>query len=432
VQSTLNDADVAASKNRDRSRIYQFAHAGRRTRVHAPAPRRSDAGARRTRSADGGACGGLSARHQGRAARARVMLMVLYVALALYMLVDPATANLPALHAAGEWRLPPIDWSAGGVVGPTDQYAVRAFDAVYWQPEKKWYLYCDLVLYSNPECPSSFGSEIGVFSADTLDTTWTYHGIAVPKNHSQADAGGLATPTAIVHDGKVFIYFAYEGLPVGAGLRGIGGATATHPLGPFSRTPPAAVAPAGWHRPAGPGGILDDPEVIFWGGRFHLFHSRKHLQAGDFNCSRTPATPAMSPFWSKCVEWRTSTDGITWVRRGVLNAEEMSETMSARVYPNDELVLMTDGKGMVAFTTNASGLMAADASGLGPWTPGVAVNSYAGLNGSFVNVALRVLPVNAEKPTHVALGWRDQQSPDSSKAGTCRGGMTFAVFPLEE
>ena len=29
--------------------------------------------------------------------------------------------------------------------------------------------------------------------------------------------------SAIVHDGKDFIYFAYEGLPVGAGLRGIGG-----------------------------------------------------------------------------------------------------------------------------------------------------------------------------------------------------------------
>ena len=39
--------------------------------------------------------------------------------------------------------------------------------------------------------------------------------------------------------------------------------------------------------------------------------------------------------------------------------------MSARVYPNNELVLMTDGGGMVAFTTNATGLMANDASKLG-------------------------------------------------------------------
>lgn len=328
------------------------------------------------------------------------------------------------------WRLPPIDWSAGGVVGPTDEFAVRAFDVVYWQPENKWYLYCDLVLYSNPKCPASFGSEIGVFSADTIDSPWTYHGIAVRKNHSHADEGGLATPTAIVRDGKIFVYFAYEGLPVGAGLRGIGGATATHPLGPFIRTPPVAVAPAGWHRPAGPGGILDDPEVIFWGGRFHLFHSRKHLQPGDFNCSRTPDTPTQSSFWSHCVEWRTSIDGITWERKGVLDAEGMSETMSARVYPNDELVLMTDGAGMVAFTANASGLMADDASKLGPWTPGLPVNKYAGLNGSFVNVALRVLPIDAERPTHVALGWRPSQTLDSRSVDTCRGAMTFAVFPL--
>ena len=110
----------------------------------------------------------------------------------------------------GTWRLPAIDWAAGGVVGPTDQYAVRAFDVVHWEPENKWYLYCDLVLFSNPKCPSSFGSEIGMFSADSLDGAWTYHGIAVPKNHTLADAGGLATPTAIVRDGKVFVYFAYE------------------------------------------------------------------------------------------------------------------------------------------------------------------------------------------------------------------------------
>ena len=130
----------------------------------------------------------------------------------------------------GSWRLPAIDWKAGGIVGPTDNYAVRAFDVVFWAPEGKWYLYCDLVLYSDSHCPSSFGSEIGVrkyitcldsrvfarvsclhphrsllssicftvlcpncililynrcakvFSANSLDDEWTYHGTAVPKN----------------------------------------------------------------------------------------------------------------------------------------------------------------------------------------------------------------------------------------------------------
>lgn len=197
--------------------------------------------------------------------------------------------------ASPAWQLPTINW-ADGVVGSkpaNDEFAVRAFDVVWWEPTRQWFLYCDLVLFANPVCPSSFGSEIGVFSATTLDGEWKYHGIAIHKNQSATDAGGLATPTAIVRDGKVLVYFAYEGLPVGNGLRGIGGAFADHPLGPFQRTPPVAVAPKGWHRPAGPGGIFDDPEVLFFGGRFHLFHSRKHVT--DLNCSLTPTRPAPNP-----------------------------------------------------------------------------------------------------------------------------------------
>ena len=97
--------------------------------------------------------------------------------------------------------------------------------------------------------------------------------------------------------------------------------------------------------------------------------------------------------------------------------------MSARVY-GDRLVLMTDGGGMVAYSTSVDGLLQDDAGALA-WTPGAAVNQYAGLNGSFVNVALRVLPIDAAAPTHIALGWREPEK----KTG-CRGGMTFAVFPL--
>jgi hypothetical protein len=115
----------------------------------------------------------------------------------------PAPAPAPAPPGPGEWRLPQINWNATGIVGPTAGYAVRAFDVINWTPDGKWYLYCDLVLFTNPECPSSFGSEIGIFSAPSLDGEWTYHGIAVPKNSSTADAGGLATPTAIVHGGQV-------------------------------------------------------------------------------------------------------------------------------------------------------------------------------------------------------------------------------------
>ena len=105
-------------------------------------------------------------------------------------------------NVADDWRLPAINWTAGGVVAPTAQYAIRAIDAIYWPADSKWYVYTDLVLFSNPECPASFGSEIGAFSADSLDGQWSYHGIVAQKNTSEADAGGLATPTAIVHDGR--------------------------------------------------------------------------------------------------------------------------------------------------------------------------------------------------------------------------------------
>ena len=228
-----------------------------------------------------------------------------------------AAAVGPPPPPPGTWSLPGINWASGGVAGPvSDQHSVRAFDMVFWEPESRWYMYCDLVLFSNPECPASCGSEIGVFSAESLDAQWTFHGIAVRKNQSLADAGGLATPTAIVRNGTVFVYFAYEGLPVGDGLRGIGGAHASHPLGPFTRMPPVALAPAGWHRPEGPGGILDDPQVTWYGGRFHLFHSRKHLQPGDRNCSLTPHAPSASPYMylAHCVEceFTSSRRGPSW------------------------------------------------------------------------------------------------------------------------
>lgn len=122
---------------------------------------------------------------------------------------------------------------------------------------------------------------------------------------------------------------------------------------------------------------------------------------------------------------RTSPDGIAWQQMGVLDAPGMDETMSARVY-NETLVVMTDGGGMMPFTANASGLNGTDARALGTFSAGVAVNGYSGLNGSFIEVALRVLPIDAH-PTHVALAWRLPQP----RVEQCRGGMSFAVFPLK-
>ena len=334
-----------------------------------------------------------------------------------------------------------INWTAPAI-GPTNGFATRAFDLVRWPGDGRWYLYCDLIPFANPACPSSFGSEIGAFSAPSLDApgaAWTYHGIVLAKNVSAADAGGLATPTAIVRGGKVFVYFAYEGrspdpAAMGGGLRGIGGASASHPLGPFDRMPPVAAAPAGWHRPSGPGGILDDPEVLFYAGRFHLFHSRKHLATDDRNCSLAPGEPAAAAP-SHCMEWRTSADGVAWTRRGVLtpppSGKAMGQTKSARVY-GEQLVIVADGGGQLGFTANASGLAGDDPAAL-MWTPGTSVQK--GMNDSFYGCALRVLPVDGP-PTHAAIGWRQALSNASGwsphPAGQPSFPLTFAVFPLIE
>ena len=151
-----------------------------------------------------------------------------------------------------------------------------------WPGDGRTYAYTDVVNYTSPHCPASFGSEIGCFSSPDGLSSWTYHGIVAHKNTSAADAGGLATPSAVVRgDGAMLLYFAYEGLPVGGGPRGIGVARAAHPLGPFVRLPPAAPAPPKFKRPFGPGGMLDDPQVFAASagpsghGAFHMLHSRK-------------------------------------------------------------------------------------------------------------------------------------------------------------
>jgi hypothetical protein len=352
--------------------------------------------------------------------------------------IPAAAATVPTSAAAPPWQLPAIDWSRGmafSLAAAGGNFSTRAFDVVRWPGDGLYYLYSDLIdAISDPACPSSYFSDVGAFSAPALLGPWTYRGLVVRRNVSAGsiDARSVATPTAIVRaaDGAVLLFFTTESQSPGGGegLRGIGGAVAAHPLGPFARlAAPVAAAPAGWEPPRGPGGILDDAEVLFFGGRFHIFHSRKHVT--DFNCSTGPV-PTVVEF---CVEWRTSTDGEAWTRRGVLvppaeGGPRFSTPMAARVYA-DTLVLVTygDGAGWFAFTTPAAGLLGNDVAAL-QWTRGAGLN-YSGFNESVVNVALRVLPgtgaPGSASPTHAALGWKGDLGSD-----VCEGGIEFAVFPL--
>ena len=167
------------------------------------------------------------------------------------------------------WRLPEVDWAAGGHRFPVPHLpsaTVRAVDAVVWPADNATYAYTDIT--------SSSGVEVGVFRSQNGLSGWQYHGIAVHRNTSAADVREVGTPAALVKGERVFVYFKYT---AANGTRGIGIAAADHPLGPFARLAPAAPAPEAFHRPYGPGGIFDDTQVFQHEGRLHLFHSRSVL-----------------------------------------------------------------------------------------------------------------------------------------------------------
>ena len=311
---------------------------------------------------------------------------------------------------------------------------MRAVDLLVWPGDGRTYAYTDLVNFSNPHCPGSVGSEIAAFSSADGLSGWQYHGIVAHKNTSAADAGGLATPTAVVRRAgggggggtdSVLLYFAYEGLPEGGGPRGIGQASAPHPLGPFTRLPPAAPAPAAWHRPMGPGGILDDPQVFDYGGAYHMFHSRKWS-------TDTPGCSCDAAGRNDCVEWMVSPDGEQWTRKGIVLAQRdvearvgrklmALEPMSTRVY-GGTLVLVTDGAGLDAFAADAAALLSAPTAAALNLTECTAfeISQYAGH--ALGNTALRVMP-RTGPPKFVG----------TSQPGGGEGGgknLSFAVWPV--
>lgn len=341
-------------------------------------------------------------------------------------------AILPLLASAAvdsNWSLPPIDYSTPPVLAPTLEFAARALDVIVWPGDNRTYVYADIVGYDNPNCPASFGSDIGAYSSADGISDWTYHGIVVHKNSSSADAGGVATPSALAReDGTVFVYFAAEACSDvacgdGDGPRGIGQASASHPLGPFERDlPPVAAAPPDWQRPSGPGGIFDDSQTVAYDGLFHLFFARKWTN-DTAGCGVVDGT-------GRCVEWARSSDAQTWDRLGILplTVPDMSETMFARVYSDpgapDRLVLGTDGHGMAAFVADAALLStAANATELvfTPATPDYNILNYANLPSNYYNAAMKVMP-RYGTPRHVFVDWK--------RDGGGNQNMTFAVLPF--
>jgi len=164
----------------------------------------------------------------------------------------------------------------------------------------------------------------------------------------------------------------------------LGVAQASHPLGPFERKALVASPPSKGD------GVLDDPQVVFYAGRYHLFHSRKQSWERE-ECR------------NHCVEWRTSEDGLTWERRGALVSPAdppMDESLSVHI-EGDRLVLITDGTDFinVAFVADANALRQDNASLLAfsPASPEPVIDKYTEFPEGHYGAGIALMGANRDR-----------------------------------
>eukprot|EP01047_Picozoa_sp_COSAG01_P005120 COSAG01_NODE_172_length_23108_cov_26.690496_18_plen_1009_part_00 len=335
-----------------------------------------------------------------------------------------------------------------------------------WPADNRTWAFTDDVEYTDPSCPGSFNSSIGLYSSADGRTKWSYHGIVLDKR-TRGD-GGLATPSVLLHRGgaarepdSVLLFFTRETGPggrQGAGRRGIGVARASHPLGPFVQLPDAAPAPncsaSEGCCPGSPGtamcggGIFDDSEVLQDStGTFHLFHSRKKASATG---APKDCIGCMAGGWLKhhCIEWRTSRDGTNWTRKGALSqVPSAGETMGAWIDPRtDTFVLQADGSNETdVWTAPAQQLSAPSATGL-QLRPAERTSFYIDYPTSAFGSLMRPSKLLSSSsgsrgqgsafPRYFAVDWLPIRAENSSackgpdKPAACKE-MTFAVFPFK-
>lgn len=159
--------------------------------------------------------------------------------------------------------------------GPQPTASLRKASTVFF--DGRLYMFADYIPFGAIRYPDSYNTTIHVFSRPApaliansslaaAAISWTHHGLALgPGAAGQFDAGGVATPSAVVvpegGPGKaVVVLLAYSGrrhvLPPTKpihGTRGIGLATASHPLGPFIKKATPVVLHDGY---------ADDPQLI--------------------------------------------------------------------------------------------------------------------------------------------------------------------------
>lgn len=191
------------------------------------------------------------------------------------------------------------DWMTGGAATtlPTGNFSVRKLEAIHYPADGRTYAYVDIVNFSDPYYPSSYESEVGVYSSPDGLTRWQYHGIVIPRGPAgDWDSNGIASPgAAVAADGTVLVGYAACNNPAGRRIRGIGVAVAPHPLGPFRKLLTPIAAPDGICINA----TCDD--VIMQSrpdGKIHLYHSVKGRKVPPGSGIRHRVTTDAGLSWS--------------------------------------------------------------------------------------------------------------------------------------
>ena len=98
---------------------------------------------------------------------------------------------------------------------PLGEASIREH-TIAWHPQRrKFYLVADVVPLASARHPNTYDTELHLWSSPDL-TTWTYHGVAVPKGQPGADyAGyGTASPAGMIFwQGKLYVPFSARRTP---------------------------------------------------------------------------------------------------------------------------------------------------------------------------------------------------------------------------
>ena len=235
------------------------------------------------------------------------LMMLLHAALAASSVSGPTSSVSGFTRSGSSPGTPPafklgVEWSSGGAATtlPAPTFAVRKLEAFVWT-DNRTYAYADIVNYTDSYYPVSYSSEVGVFSSPDGFTAWQYHGIAVGRGAAGAwDGAGIASPgAASTADGTVLVGYCGENDPTGGINRGIGLASAPHPLGPFTKHTDPVASPKGI---CGGTGRCDDVIMQARPDGVHLYHSVKGTKTGcegkGPSCIRHVVTKDGGKTWS--------------------------------------------------------------------------------------------------------------------------------------